>query len=53
MDKVQKPINSEYYRNIKSRRMRGAEHVARMGQKRSVYRILMGKSEGKETTRKT
>jgi hypothetical protein len=33
-------------RMIKSRRMRRAEHVARMGEKRSAYRILMEKSDG-------
>jgi hypothetical protein len=27
--------------------MRWAGHVARMGEKRNAYRILMGKSEGK------
>jgi hypothetical protein len=32
---------------IKSRRMRLAGHVARMGQKRNAYRILMRKPEGK------
>jgi len=32
---------------IKSRRMRWAEHVARMGDRRGVYRVLMGKPEGK------
>jgi hypothetical protein len=40
-------------RIIKSRRMRGAGHVARMGEKRNAYRLLVGKPEGKETTRKT
>jgi hypothetical protein len=34
-------------RIIKSRRMRWAGHVARMGEKRNAYRVLMGKSEGK------
>jgi hypothetical protein len=34
-------------RMIKSRRMRWAEHVARMGEKRNAYRILGGKPEGK------
>jgi hypothetical protein len=34
-------------RQIKSRRMRWAGHVARMGKERNVYRILMGKPEGK------
>jgi hypothetical protein len=31
----------------KSRRMRWAGHVARMGEKRNAYRILVGKPEGK------
>jgi hypothetical protein len=34
-------------RQIKSRGMRWAEHVARMGEERNVYRALMGKPEGK------
>jgi hypothetical protein len=34
-------------RIIKSRRMRLAGHVAQMGEKRSVYRLLVGKPEGK------
>jgi hypothetical protein len=36
-------------RMIKSRRMRWAEHVARMGEKRNAYtrRILVGKPEEK------
>ena len=36
-------------RMIKSRRMRWAGHVARMGVERGVYRVLVGKPEGKET----
>jgi hypothetical protein len=32
---------------IKSRRMRWAGHVARIGEKRNVYRLLIGKPEGK------
>jgi hypothetical protein len=32
---------------IKSRRMRWAGHVARMGEKKNAYRILVGKPEGK------
>jgi hypothetical protein len=32
---------------IKSRRMRWAGYVARMGAKRNAYRILVGKPEGK------
>jgi hypothetical protein len=34
-------------RIIKSRRMRWTGHVARMGEKRNAYRILVGKQEGK------
>ena len=34
-------------RVIKSRRMRWAGHVARVGEKRGVYRFLVGKPEGK------
>jgi hypothetical protein len=32
---------------IKSRRMRWAGHVARMGEERKTYRVLVGKPEGK------
>jgi hypothetical protein len=32
---------------IKSRRIRWAGNVARMGEKRNAYRILVGKPEGK------
>jgi hypothetical protein len=32
---------------IKSRRMRRIGHVARIGEVRNAYRILIGKSEGK------
>jgi hypothetical protein len=34
-------------RIIKSRRMRWAGHVARMGEKRNVYRLLVGKPKGR------
>ena len=34
-------------RVIKSKRMRWAGHVARMGERRGLYRILVGKPEGK------
>jgi len=34
-------------RVIKSRRMRWAGHVARMGEERGVYRVLVGTLEGK------
>jgi hypothetical protein len=39
-------------RIIKSKRMRWAGHVARMGEKRDVYRLLVGKPEGKRPRRK-
>jgi len=34
-------------RVIKSRRTRWAENMARMGEERGVYRVLLGKPEGK------
>ena len=34
-------------RVVKSRRMRWAGHVARMGEGRDVHRVLVGKPEGK------
>jgi hypothetical protein len=34
-------------RVIKSRRMRWAGHVARVGEGRAVYRVLVGRPEGK------
>jgi hypothetical protein len=34
-------------RIIKSRRIRWAGHVARMGEKRNMYRLLVGKPEAK------
>jgi hypothetical protein len=34
-------------RIIKSRRVRWAGHIARMGEKRNPYRLLVGKSEGR------
>ena len=33
---------------IKSRRIRWAGHIARMGEKRGVYTVLVGKREGKK-----
>jgi hypothetical protein len=51
-----KPHNNELHdvysspniiRIIKSRRMRWAGHVARNGEKRNAYRLLVGKPEGK------
>jgi hypothetical protein len=39
-------------RVIKSRRMRWAGHVALMGEDRGVYRVLVGKPEGKKPLRR-
>jgi len=39
---------TQYCWVIKSRRIRWAGHVARMG--RGAYRVLMGETRGKETT---
>ena len=45
-------LNNLYFshsivRVIKLRRMRWAGHVAHMGDRRGVYRVLVGKAEGK------
>jgi hypothetical protein len=42
--------SSDIIRQIKSRRMRWVRHVARMGEGRKVYRVLVGKPEGKIPT---
>ena len=39
-------------RVIKSRRMRWAGHVTRMGNRRGVFRVLVGKPEGKRPLRR-
>jgi hypothetical protein len=39
--------SSSIIRIIKSRKIRWAGHVARMGEKRNAYRLLVGKPEGK------
>jgi hypothetical protein len=40
-------ISPDVIRQIKSRRMRWAGHVARMGEGRNAHRVLVGKPEGK------
>jgi hypothetical protein len=40
-------------RVVKSRRMRWAGHVARMGEERGVRRVLVGKTEGKRPLGRT
>jgi hypothetical protein len=39
---------SNIIRQIKSRRMRWAGHMARMREERNVYKVMMGKAEGKK-----
>jgi hypothetical protein len=39
-------------RQIKSRRMRWAGHLAYMGEKRKLYKVLVGNSEGKRPLRR-
>ncbi|KAJ4435473.1 hypothetical protein ANN_18089 [Periplaneta americana] len=39
-------------RNIKSRRLRWAGHVARMGESRNAYRVLVGRPEGRRPLRR-
>jgi hypothetical protein len=39
-------------RQIKSGRMRWVGHVARTGEERNVYRVLVGKPEGKDPLEK-
>jgi hypothetical protein len=39
--------STDIIRQIKSRRMRWAGHVARMGEEKKLYKVLVGKSEGK------
>ena len=53
LNTVRKPRHFDLYsspnivRVIKSRRMRWAGHVARMGEERGAYRVLVGKPDGK------
>jgi hypothetical protein len=44
--------SSSVIRIMKARRMRWAGHVARMGEKRKAYRLLVGKPEGRRPLRK-
>jgi len=49
---IQEELNDLYsspnnVRVIKPRRMRWAGHVARMGEESGVYRVLLGKPEGR------
>jgi hypothetical protein len=40
-------LSPDIIRQVKSRRMRCVEHVACMGEERKVYKVLVGKPEGK------
>jgi hypothetical protein len=41
--------SSNIVRTIKSRKMRQAGHVARVGVRRGVYRVFVGRPEGRRT----
>jgi len=43
-----KLYNTQYFSGIKSRRARWAGHVAHMGERRGVQRVLVGKHKGKK-----
>jgi hypothetical protein len=38
-------LSPDIIRQVKSRRMRWERHVARMGEERNVYKVLVGKPE--------
>jgi hypothetical protein len=40
-------LSPDIIRQVKSKRMRWAGHVARMGEERKVYKVLVGNLEGK------
>jgi hypothetical protein len=42
-------LSPSIIRMLKPRRMRWAGNVARMGEKRNAYRLLVGKPEGTKT----
>jgi hypothetical protein len=44
--------SSTYIVRVIKSRMRWAGHVARMGERRGVYRVLVGKPEGKRPLRR-
>jgi hypothetical protein len=46
-------FSSNIIRIMKSRMMRWVGHVARMGEKKNAYIILVGKTEGKTLLEKT
>jgi hypothetical protein len=50
--KLQNEELHNLYSSLKSRRIRWAGHVARMGEKRNAYRILVGKPERKRPLRR-
>jgi hypothetical protein len=40
-------LSPDIIRQVKSKQMRWVGHVARMGEERKVYKVLVGKPEGK------
>jgi hypothetical protein len=49
LNSFKKYMSPSIIRIIKSSRMRWTGHVARLGEKRNAYRILVGKPEGKRS----
>jgi hypothetical protein len=47
MEELNDLYSPNFVRVIKSRRMRWAGHVTQMGERNGVYRVLVGKPEGK------
>jgi hypothetical protein len=53
-EELNDPYSSpKIFRVIKSRRMRLAEHVARIGERKGLHRILVGKTERKRPLRRS
>jgi hypothetical protein len=45
-------VITKYFSNDQSRRMRYVGRVARMGERKGAYRVLVGKPEGKRQLRR-
>jgi hypothetical protein len=52
LEKTDLSFSLNITRVITSRKMRWAEHVARMGEKRTAYKVLVGNLEGRRLFRR-